>query len=376
MAVLPNMGINTPTLGGDSGTWDDKINAALALIDAHDHTSGKGVAIVSSGITVDADIPMAGFGLTSLGKLSFSTIAAPSTGSKNLFVNTADNELYWRSNAGANVKLTSGSSLNTSLVGGIVGDYSSVGAEVAFDDTNKRYTFKDQTAPTKKWARLASGPVRIFEYNTTESVYVEHAAAAALASSYTVTWPAALPGAQTMVQIGASGDLVYSNTIPADTNITMSGTGHIVHGDRTRSGKLVYNSFDIIVVAGTPAGTNSWNAGGPYSYVDMGVGGDGIIQIPVTFNSNERLKTVTMYFADNTNANTQMVVLKGSGANGSGLLSVIASTGGGTASAVTSMTCTITTPELPTYGLWVRLSSTGGSTGPKVVAWSITYDVT
>ena len=43
------------------------------------------------------------------------------------------------------------------------------------DDAGKRYTFKDQTAPTKKWARLASGPVRIFEYNTTESVYVEHA---------------------------------------------------------------------------------------------------------------------------------------------------------------------------------------------------------
>ena len=38
MPTLPNMSLITPTLGGDTGEWDDKINAALALIDAHDHS--------------------------------------------------------------------------------------------------------------------------------------------------------------------------------------------------------------------------------------------------------------------------------------------------------------------------------------------------
>ena len=56
MPTLPNMSLITPTLGGDSGTWDDKINAALGLVDAHDHTSGKGVAIVSAALNINADV--------------------------------------------------------------------------------------------------------------------------------------------------------------------------------------------------------------------------------------------------------------------------------------------------------------------------------
>src|SRR5687767_7384758 len=116
MPTLPNMGLITPTLGGDSGTWDDKINACLALVDEHDHTPGKGVLVPIAGIDVDDDLAMGGLSLTGVGSVDFTAIAAPSSGSKRLFVNTADNELYWRTNAGTNVKLTSGTSINTTLV--------------------------------------------------------------------------------------------------------------------------------------------------------------------------------------------------------------------------------------------------------------------
>lgn len=210
MPTLPNMGLITPTLGGDSGQWDDKINACFALVDAHDHTSGKGLAVPVAGLDIDADLPLAGFGLTNLGKISFTTIAAPSSGSKNLFVNSADNELYWRTNSGTNVKLTSGTSINTTLVGGIVGDYSSVGAEVAYDDANDRYTFKQQG--TKPWARIASGPVRIFEFNTTESVYVELAAPSALAASYSITLPLAAPSRTSPVTMTSAGILTADDS--------------------------------------------------------------------------------------------------------------------------------------------------------------------
>jgi hypothetical protein len=217
MPTLPNMGLITPTLGGDSGTWDDKINAAFALVDAHDHTAGKGVPITVAALDIDDDLPMGGFAVTSLGKVSFSTIAAPTTGSKNLFVSTADNELYWRTNAGVNVKLTSGASINTTLVGGIVGDYATVGAVVAYDDANKRYTLKTQT---NTWARLATGPVRVYEYNTNETVYVELAAPAALAASYTVTLPLAPPASTLAVQMSAAGVLSTSNTFSDYGNST------------------------------------------------------------------------------------------------------------------------------------------------------------
>jgi hypothetical protein len=235
MPTLPNMGLITPTAGGDSGTWDDKINAAFALVDAHDHTSGKGVAVPVSGLNINDDLPMGGFNIEAIGTLDFGAIAAPSTGSKRIFVSSADNELYWRTNAGVNVKLTNGASINTSLVGGIVGDYSTVGAEVAFDDANNRYTFKDQTSPSKKWARLASGPVRIYEYDTTETVYVEHAVAAALASSYTVTWPAALPASTQPMYISSSGAVSFAApdktlVLPGAAWQSNSGTYNSLYG--------------------------------------------------------------------------------------------------------------------------------------------------
>jgi hypothetical protein len=226
MPTLPNMGLVTPTPAGDSGTWDDKINACFALVDAHDHTpAGNGVPITAAALDIDDDVSFSGHTLTSLGKISFSTIAAPSTGSKNLFVNTADNELYWRTNAGTNVKLTSGASINTTLVGGIVGDYTSVGASVAYIDADATYTFKDQNG---KWARSASGPVRLYEFNTTESVYVELAAPAALAVSYTVTFPTGAPAATTTLKMDSSGNLSTAGlpiTVPINAASYASHTG-------------------------------------------------------------------------------------------------------------------------------------------------------
>lgn len=227
MPTLPNMGIVTPTLGGDSGAWDDKLNAALALLDAHDHTSGKGARVPTSGISINADLAFGGYAATGFGSIEFNAVAALAAGSKRLFVNNSDNELYWRTNAGTNVKLTSGTSINTTLVGGIVGDYSTVGAEVAFDDANDRYTFKQQGSP-KTWARMASGEVRIFETSTSESVYIGLAAPAALGASYTATFPTALPGSTALMQISSAGQISFSNTT----------TGTIVAGDFRYTGSV------------------------------------------------------------------------------------------------------------------------------------------
>lgn len=230
MSTLPNMGIVLPTLGSDRGTWDDKLNAGLALVDAHDHTPGKGVQIPVAGININDDFAMGGFAVTGLGSLAFNAVTALTTGSKRLFVNVADNELYWRSNGGTNVKLTDGSTINTSLIGGIAGDYSSVGAEIAYSDSGDVYTFKQQSGT---WARVASGPVRIYEFNTSETVYVELAVASALASSYTLTLPAALPASQTMMQVSAAGIVSFSNTLAANADVTLSGTGTFKHGEKT-----------------------------------------------------------------------------------------------------------------------------------------------
>ncbi len=283
--ILPNMVIELPVPGADRGTWDDKINAGFSTVDAHDHTSGKGVAIASAALDINADVSWHGYTITSLGKISFTAITAPVSGSKNLFVNTSDNELYWRTNSGTNVKLTNGTSINTTLVGGIVGDYSSVGAAVAFDDSNKRYTFKTQTGT---WARMASGPVRIFEYNTTESVYVEHAVDAALAAPYTVTWPAALPGATGFVMIDAAGAVSFTSS-PTTTG-TITASDYKLSSDRVR-------------VLGAPAfqqigSTHVFNG----NYWALGNSSTATLYATLPLDVGDRIKSVRVYIDKNSDA--------------------------------------------------------------------------
>ena len=285
MTTLPNMSIVLPTLGADIGTWDDKINAALTLVDAHDHKSGKGLRINTTAIEIDADLTIAGYALTNVGKAAFTAVTALASGSKTFFVSSADNELYWRSNGGTNIQVTSGSTLNISLVGGIAGDYTSVGAEVAYDDSNDRYTFKQEG--TKPWARIACGPVRIFEYNTLETVYVELAVDAALASSYTITLPAAVPGAAALVQISAAGVVSFSNTT----------TGTITAGAlKYTTATTTYIPPSAYAVAGT---AHVYQAGGFWAW---GATGSDSIHVPIHVTDGETLTGFTLHVDKNSDA--------------------------------------------------------------------------
>lgn len=219
MTTTPNMLIDKPVLGGDAGTWDDKINAAIDTIDAHDHSIGRGTTVKTAGISINADLTFSSlYAPINLHRITFASIVALTGNNKSLFVNTADNELYWRSNAGTNVKLTSGAALNVAaFTGGIGGDYTAVGAALNFDDAGDRYTLKQQS---NLWARMASGDVRLFETGTTDSVFVGLAAPAALAGSYTITMPLAAPAATRPVQMSSAGVLTAGD---AD-NVAIGGT--------------------------------------------------------------------------------------------------------------------------------------------------------
>lgn len=210
MTTYPNMGLVLPTRGAPgAGVWGDTEDSNTAKLDAHDHSAGKGTPVNTDGIVIDADLSFASlYAPTNLHRITFASIVALSSSNKSLFVSTADNELYWRTNAGTNVKLTSGAALNVAaFTGGIGGDYAAAGAAVAFDDSAKRYTFKDGAG---NWARNVSGGVRLIQLGTTESVYVGLIAPVALAASYDVTLPLALPSSLATVQMDSAGVLTAS----------------------------------------------------------------------------------------------------------------------------------------------------------------------
>jgi hypothetical protein len=212
----PLMGLVLPTENSDAGTWDATINTALTRVASHDHSSGLGVKVKTNGLDINADLTFSSAGVFYAAKdvktVDFQPQAASAMTAYagNLFVNSTDsNNLYFRTQSGTNVRITNGTSLDITASGGIAGDYISTGAEVAFSDSGKEYTFK-QKDPDNFWAAMRSGPLRIAELDTTDSVYVEVIAPAALGSSYTITLPTAAPAATSVVQMSNSGVLSAS----------------------------------------------------------------------------------------------------------------------------------------------------------------------
>ena len=208
-----NMGLSKPTLAGDSSTWDDQLNASLDLIDTHNHTTGAGVQIPAGGLNLTTDLTLNGTcALTNAKALAFTTQASY-TVSKSLWVKTSDGELYWRNASGTDVKMTSGGTLNISIVGGILGDYAASAAAVYYDDSAQAYRFLEAAPSPNSWSRVQCGDLDLYEHASGIANRVRIASPTGLAASYALTLPAALPGSTSLLQVSSAGAITASNTV-------------------------------------------------------------------------------------------------------------------------------------------------------------------
>lgn len=283
------MSLTIPTLNGDPGVWDTYLSASLETIDLHDHTTGKGVKVPSAGLNINADLTFAGYAATNLKAAAFTTQASYSTNS-SLWVKTSDGELYWRNATGTDVKVTSGASLNLSLVGGIAGDYAAASASLYYDDAAEAYRFLEAAPAPNDWSYVKAGGVDVYEHASGIANYVALRSPAALAATYTVTFPAAVPGSTQLVQVSSAGAMTFSNTVvnsltmTANAHITVSGTGQFKHGDRVRA----LSPYNFV-------GDGNWSVTGSVTFADVGyisATAAGRCAIPINLDEGERIKSV------------------------------------------------------------------------------------
>lgn len=296
--ATPYMNLTLPTEGGDAGTWDKILNDALETVDAHNHTTGNGRPIPSAGIGINADLTIAGYRLTNVDGMSMINRGALlSTGACEFFA--FGGNAYFRSAGGLNVQITNGGALNMTTAGGIAGDYTSVSAEVAFSDAADSYTFKQQVGTgVRQYARMGSADVRLYEFKAHPTVGVPTnfvgLASPALAASYTLTMPAALPASTSVALVSAAGAVTVSNTIPnaltlaalltasggvtcaASTDVTVSGTGRFKHGSMLRTVSPHVGQGSAYTLAA--------------GYVQSG--GANTYYLPISFDVGERVTTV------------------------------------------------------------------------------------
>lgn len=113
MSITPFMNLDLPevlqTLGPE---WAETVNAAFEEIDEHDHSSGKGVKVKTSGLSINADLTFNNFSATNVKTLKLQNLSATQTGVLNAAsVYAVSGDLYYTNFAGIAVQLTSGGSL-------------------------------------------------------------------------------------------------------------------------------------------------------------------------------------------------------------------------------------------------------------------------
>lgn len=267
MPTDPNMtGLIYPTEGDSVDIWAMIMNSTCwPIIGAHDHTTGNGVKIPSAALKINADVSLAfsgtSYAVTDAKAIDFAAQTAASVASYAgaLFVNSDDaNNLYFRTVGGTNVKITDGTTLNVSIVGGIGGDYSSISALLDYDDATDTYRFRQETAAgVRQFAKIKSADLLLGEYKasgnpTVPTNFVTLKSPAALAAAYSVTFPAALPDSTSIAQVSSAGVMTLSNTIPTPTapdykystpqslTFMMDGPRQSANGSVTTSGLLNY----------------------------------------------------------------------------------------------------------------------------------------
>jgi len=115
-----NMALVLPTPGQRLGpTWASDINTALTAIDAHDHTSGKGITLGVSSFTIDADVNYNNsYALLNADYIGLDETATPGTDfpaatkPSIIFSGGANGELYYNDGSSNQIQLTTGGAVN------------------------------------------------------------------------------------------------------------------------------------------------------------------------------------------------------------------------------------------------------------------------
>lgn len=109
-----NLDLPTPsvTLGPQ---WASDINDAFDLVDAHDHSSGKGVKVKPNGMNINDDLDIQEHTLENVEAVELVTLDSTLSGATNsLKVHSHAGDLYFTNSAGTPVQITSGGSIVSS----------------------------------------------------------------------------------------------------------------------------------------------------------------------------------------------------------------------------------------------------------------------
>lgn len=219
------MNLVIPAVGTTAGPqYATDLNASLEIIDSHNHSSGSGVPITPSGLSISSDLSFLSNNATLLRSVRFTTQASPLalvTDLGCLYESGVD--LYYNDGNGNQVRITQS--------GGVAGTPGSISglvapASVTYTPANQTFTFQS--------AALTSGNIDVGSVvirNVVASSFgVTLSAPSTLAANYTLTQPVGLPGSNARLYATSGGveawELAYDAIIGSAAQVTAGTATH------------------------------------------------------------------------------------------------------------------------------------------------------
>jgi hypothetical protein len=314
-----------PVVGTSGTAYATQINAFLTEVKARLEAAIPVGSLLVGNLDLNNN---ALFGASYVGLYQNTTPDTGATGS----LQNINGDLYYIDSTGA-IQLTTGGTINSSGIGGITGDYGGANpAQLRFDDGSKVYQHYDDFSGLA-WAYTRQLGVDIAGSSTS---LVRARITWAGASSMSIILPAALPATTVLLQMDNAGQISATNTLPVNTDITLSGTGKIVNGTRSITG-------DFSTVYSATGGTLSLGMVGDSPVWTGSSGVVAYIRLPY-LEANAAVTTVSVYSNAGSNPTLQLFTENGSLPTGS--TGIAGSTSGTTGFGQRKTTLTVTTPAV------------------------------
>ena len=267
-----------PAVGVTVGpTWATDLNTSIDAVDNHDHSTNKGIRITPAAINVNADVEFNQNSASELKNLIFDSSVTAATTSYSIYQSSGN--LYWRNGAGTAVQITTSSTVNAGA--GSIDGMTGTDAGATYVNGAKSYNFFCDSGNTD-FGKMAHADLLLYKFtddNSADTDYITLAASTlASGSSGTVTVPAET-GTILTTNTSYAGAVINIATSASNyaINLKPHGTGYVVVGNGGATGKLSSNgAYDLILA--TNSGTNSGTivitdaADGAISFIPNGTG--------------------------------------------------------------------------------------------------------
>ena len=322
--------------------WGTNLNSSLDAIDAHDHTSNKGVRITPSAMNINATLEYNDNALTEVKQAAFENQGSQPTDLLRALY-AYGGELYYRDASGNQVQLTTGGAVNA---GGSIDNLSSP-AKANYVAASDMFTWQHNDTYSE-YAKMSFSSYRLYNYRTDDSgsgvnyyVTVQYTGTG---SSGTLTMPnetgtvlststsygggnLSITASAGQIDLSASSTLDLA-TSAANSNITLSphGTGEVVVGNGGASGKISSSgNFDLVLETGNSTTGNVTLTDGADGDITLTPNGTGVVAVATKLKvtGNEILASdggtaITMDTSDNVTIGGDLTVtgndIKSSGA--------------------------------------------------------------